>query len=364
MAAKIFEEIAAHEFHPLDETSFTIDRELKRHGIASLDDVDWRVRLLAVRDLILLGEDGVPQMIEGLSHADVQVRYAGATALGVLRATSAVPALEVVLRRDPDPLARSQAAVALGQMESVSSLELLRERMEKDDSKDVCHQCELAIDQTEKGRGATPELRVAFASLDPPTFKSVRVGSPAPDFILPDTEGDPWKLAKNGEQAWTVLIWVFADWCPVCHGEFRELMALRAEFKEANVRIATLEAHDMYRCRMMVGKEVDPKYWFAKESFQENYTDNIWWPHLADRAGAVGAAYGVDPMAFSVHAEYINRPATIIVDPKGIVRFAYYGTYWGDRPTIEQILDFIRNDNFEHEKRLATRKVVIGLRKP
>ena len=103
----------------------------------------------------------------------------------------------------------------------------------------------------------------------------------------------------------------------------RELMALRDEFKEANVRIATLEAHDMYRCRIMVGKEVDPKYWFARESFQETYTDNIWWPHLADRAGAVGAAYGVDPMAFSVHAEYINRPTTIIVDPKSIVRFAY-----------------------------------------
>ena len=53
-------------------------------------------------------------------------------------------------------------------------------------------------------------------------------------------------------------------------------------------------------------------------------TNEIWWPHLLDRA--VGAQYGVDPLAFAVHAEYINRPSTVIVDPEGIVRFAYYGT--------------------------------------
>ena len=104
----------------------------------------------------------------------------------------------------------------------------------------------------------------------------------------------------------------------------------------------------------MVGKELDPTYWFAKQSFKQAYTDQIWWPHLLDRAGAVGAAYGVDPLAFAVHAEYINLPSTIIIDPDGIVRLAYYGTFWGDRPTIEQTLEMIHNENFEfqHPKRL------------
>ena len=99
----------------------------------------------------------------------------------------------------------------------------------------------------------------------------------------------------------------------------------------------------------MVGKELDPAYWFAKQSFKQAYTEQIWWPHLLDRAGAVGAMYGVDPMAFAVHAEYINRPSTVIVDPAGVVRLAYYGTYWGDRPTIEQTLEMIRTRHFEFE---------------
>jgi peroxiredoxin len=99
----------------------------------------------------------------------------------------------------------------------------------------------------------------------------------------------------------------------------------------------------------MVGKELEPDYWFSKESFNEAYTSKIFWPHLLDRAGAVAARYGADPLAFSVHSEYINRPTTIIVDKEGIVRFSYKGTFWGDRPTIEQTLKMIETGDFSFE---------------
>jgi peroxiredoxin len=104
----------------------------------------------------------------------------------------------------------------------------------------------------------------------------------------------------------------------------------------------------------MVGQELQPRYWFTKKSPQALYVNRVWWPHLVDAAGAVGATYGVDPMAFVVHAEWINRPSTVIVDKQGAVRLAYYGTYWGDRPTIEQTLEMILKDqyDFEHPKRL------------
>jgi peroxiredoxin len=101
----------------------------------------------------------------------------------------------------------------------------------------------------------------------------------------------------------------------------------------------------------MVGKELEPQYWFAKKSFKDTYTAGIWWPHLVDHGGAVGAQYGVDPMSFAVHAEYVNRPSTIIVDPSGVVRFAYYGTYWGDRPSIRQTLEMVKSKRFEFERR-------------
>ena len=347
---QVFARVQAHEFHPLDnDNAFTIDRTLKQHGVADLTDSDWRVRLLAVRDLVRLGMDDVDGIVKGLTHNDENVRQVCAMALGILRAQDAVSHLENIVRDDANAMVRSQAVIALGQIESKASLSLLYKRLEDDASKDVRHQCELAIDQIQKQMGTTGEQLSAFRALDASLFESVEVGKEAPDFELQDTESKLWRLSHFREKKWLVLIWIFADWCPVCHGEFRDLMKMRTAFEKEGVQLFTIECHDRYRGRVMVGKELDPVYWFAKQSFQQAYTEQIWWPHLLDRAGAVGAMYGVDPMAFAVHAEYINRPATIIVDPNGIVRLAYYGTYWGDRPTIKQTLKMIRTRQFEFE---------------
>lgn len=344
----VFQRVANHAFHPVSEESFTKDRRLLTDGIADLADDDWRVRLLAVRDLVIAGPDALEDIAKGLAADDIHVRYVAATALGIIGDAAAADALERTASDDPDALARSAATMALGQIGRRASLNVLGHIEGQDQSQDVRHQAELAIDQIEKSMGATEQLREAFRTLDPASFGRVRAGDTAPDFELPDTEGERWHLdqALDGEH-WVVLVWVFADWCPVCHREFAELIELREEFRETNVRVATLEAHDTYRSRVMVGKELDPKYWFAEESFQEAYVDNIWWPHLIDRAGAVGARYGIDPMAYAVHAEYINRPATIIIDPDGIVRLAWFGTYWGDRPSMSDVLGMIQSGEFE-----------------
>lgn len=346
LVAHAFASLRAHAFHPLDSKSFTIDRNLKKHGIADLDDTGWRVRLLSVRDLVRAGDEAIPQIEGGLSDDDFQVRYAAATALGVLRAEQSLPALLETLKNDPSLIVRAQTGVALGQIGSRLALEPLRAALENDESGDVRHQCELSIDQIEKGMHATPDLRRAYESLEPSTFEQARVGELAPNFALSDTDGNTHTLSEM-RGGWTVLVWVFADWCPVCHGEFRELIAMQSEFERAGVRVMTIETHDTYRSRVMVGKEIDPEYWFSDASFQEEYTERIWWPHLMDRAGAVGATYGIDPMAFAVHAEYINRPSTFIIDPEGKLRFAYMGTFWGDRPTIEETLEMIRSESFD-----------------
>ena len=52
--------------------------------------------------------------------------------------------------------------------------------------------------------------------------------------------------------------------------------------------------------------------------------------------------------------EFLTGPGTIAIDPQGIVRFSYKGTYWGDRPSIEQTLEMIKTQTFDfvHPKRL------------
>lgn len=347
---QVLSRVQSHEFHPLvNKDAFTVDRTLKQTGVADLADTDWRVRLLAVSDLVRLGSGHVSEIASGLTHDDAHVRQVCAMALGILRAQSAVEDLERVVRDDASGLVRSQAVIALGQMESESSLDLLRERFKEDPAPDVRHQCELAIDQIQKHKGTTEEHLLAFQNLDASRFGTVEVDKAAPDFELQDTEKKVWKLSDLREKKWVVLVWIFADWCPVCHGEFHDLMEMQDEFEKEGVQLFTIECHDLYRGRVMVGKELNPPHWFVRQPFREAYTEKIWWPHLLDHAGAVGAMYGVGPMTMAVHSEYINRPSTIIIDPSGVVRLAYYGTFWGDRPTIEQTIDMIRNEQFDFE---------------
>ncbi len=355
---QIFNRIRNQKFHPLNEdNSLTIDRKLDKAGIADLNDEDWKVRLLAVRDLVVMGKKYVSEIKKGLFDKSIHVRQVSAMVLGILSASEAIKDLEKVIHEEKNTMVRSQAVIALGQIESRSSISLLQKKLLSDPSRDVRHQCELAIDQIEKQMGTTDKQLSAYLTLDESSFESVYAGDKAPDFMLEDTEGKMWQLSKFRNEKWVVLIWIFADWCPICHGEFFDLIKMRDEFDKSGVQVFTLEIHDTYRGKVMIGKELEPAYWFAKESFQKSYTENIYWPHLLDRAGAVGAKYGTDPLAFSVHAEYINRPTTVIIDKEGIVQLIYQGTFWGDRPTIEQSLEMIKTGNFsfEHPDRLKSK---------
>lgn len=353
---EIFTRIDNHRFHPLnDDGSFTNDRQLGKRGVADLDDEDWKIRLLSIRDLVLTLPDHAQQVRRGLEHSNLHVRQITAAAVGIGRDKESVAPLTALLKSDPSPLVRSQAAMSLGQLEATEAASLLNESFESDSSRDVRHQCELALDQIAKRAGASEDQLEAFRSLDATQFELAKVGEPAPDFTLKDTTGKTWTLGDRRGK-WVVLVWIFADWCPVCHSEFNDLLEMRSQFEDANAVVATIECHDRYRCRLMVGQETDARYWFSKNSFQQRYQEGIWWPHLSDLAGQVGATYGADPMAFAVHAEYVNRPSTIIIDPTGVVSLAYVGTYWGDRPTMHQTLEMIRHEefNFEHPNRRKT----------
>ena len=348
--AAIAARIANHSFAPVDN-GFTVDPDTENDGVPDLQSTDWTVRTLALRDLVRLGRDTPTALLDLLNHANEHVRHVTATALGLLRADTAVEALHRRLRTDPHPVVRSQAAIALGQIGAPSAA--VADLLEDETHRDVQHQCAVALDRIRKNEPVESEVAEQVASLDQDTFGRVQPGDPAPSFTLDDTEGNPWSLSDVIGEKTVVLLWVFADWCPVCHKEFHGLIDRADRFQELDVAVATLECHDQYRSRLMVGKEFRPDYWFADElptdHPHDRYPDGLWWPHLVDRGATVGLRYGIDPWQYAVHSEYVNRPTTIIIDPEGIVRLAHFGTYWGDRPSIGQILRMIETDEYEFE---------------
>ncbi len=304
-------------------------------GVAYLGDNAWRVRTLAIRDLVRMGSEAKPTLIAGLNDENRHVRHVCVAAIGILGLRDTGNDLIKVLTEDPDPIVRGQAAQAIGQIGYTEAIKTLKMASKQDDSVHVRHRAELALGRLKENPGKDSELIKAWTNLDGKTFRRAKVGKPAPDFEMKDVYGKTWRLSNFKNKKTVVLVWIFADWCPVCNVEFHDLTQMQEQFKEANVQVFTIECHDQYRCGVM-GKGKD-----------------LWWPHLVDNAGADAAVYGDDPMEFIVHDEWINRPATIVVDTEGIIRFAYYGTFWGDRPTIEQTLEMIKTNNysFRHPER-------------
>ncbi|MCH7556712.1 MAG: PD40 domain-containing protein [Planctomycetes bacterium] len=304
-------------------------------GVAYLGDNAWRVRTLAIRDLVRLGSEAKLILIAGLNDENRHVRHICVAAIGILGLRDAGNDLVKLLTDDHDPIVRGQAAQTLGQIGYTDAIETLKRAGQQDDSKHVRHRAELAIGRLKENSSNNTELIKAWTNLDERTFRRAETGKPAPDFELKDVYGKTWRLSDFKNKKTVVLLWIFADWCPVCHREFHDLTQMEEQYKQTNIQVFTIECHDQYRCGVM-GKGKD-----------------LWWPHLVDNAGAVAAMYGADPMEFVVHDEWINRPSTIIVDTEGIVRFTYYGTYWGDRPTIEQTLKMVKTNSysFRHPER-------------
>ncbi|MFB6232314.1 MAG: redoxin domain-containing protein [Salinibacter sp.] len=349
-AEAVAKRVGGHSFAPV-HNGFTVDPDTWKDGVEDLQNDDWRVRALALRDLVREGRERPRAVRALLERDDEHVRHLAAAALGILGEESATEALSRLLRGDPEPVVRSQAAIALGQVGAPS--EAVAGPLETEEHRDVRHQCAVALDRIRKNKPAEPAVAEAFAAIDESTFGRVREGDPAPGFTLEDTEGTPWALSGALGDGFVVLIWVFADWCPVCHKEFHGLIDREERFRELGAKVATLECHDRYRCRVMEGKELRPSYWFAEDlpggHPHDRYPDEIWWPHLVDRGAAVGLRYGIDPWQYAVHSEQVNRPTTVIIDPEGTVRLAHVGTFWGDRPTIGQILKMIETGTFEFE---------------
>jgi len=47
--------------------------------------------------------------------------------------------------------------------------------------------------------------------------------------------------------------------------------------------------------------------------------------------------YGV-AFQMSIHTEISNRPATFIIDKQGTLQYARRGSYFGDRPSVADII--------------------------
>lgn len=156
------------------------------------------------------------------------------------------------------------------------------------------------------------EREVVRGEYSPTALPSARLNRPLPDFELPLLEGEG-NIARRDLLGATVVLNVWATWCPTCHYEHPFLMQL-AERGEVQLYGINYK-DDPEEARRWLREKGDP------------FVGNV-----VDRSGRLGLDLGVT-----------GAPETYVVDPSGIVRLRYQGALdervWREKfvPVLEKI---------------------------
>lgn len=152
----------------------------------------------------------------------------------------------------------------------------------------------------------------------------IEVGTPAPDFCLPNYDGKEIALSHFKGKRDMLLIFVRGDWCPSCHIMLRHYEKERKKFQDKNVMLFAIGPDPIGVNRAMVEKlGVD----FAV---------------LTDDIMEVSKSYclEVQPMGKPFEAG-VPLPASFLIDKQGIVRYTSRADNAGEFLSPDLIFDVL-----------------------
>lgn len=128
----------------------------------------------------------------------------------------------------------------------------------------------------------------------------LKPGSPAPDFELPDQQGQAVRLSHLLEQGWVVLFFYPKDHSPVCTTQVCAFRSAYHEFQDAGAEVVGISSDSVE----------------SHQKFVQN--QSLPFTLLSDQNGEIAAHYGVQK-TFGL----IPGRVTFVIDPQGMIRLAY-----------------------------------------
>ncbi|MCK5075351.1 MAG: TlpA family protein disulfide reductase [Calditrichia bacterium] len=140
-------------------------------------------------------------------------------------------------------------------------------------------------------------------------FSQVSTDKKAPDFTLPDMDGNNFQLSQNVEGKLT-LINFWATWCMPCREEMKKLKKIQKKFKDKGLEIVCISVDD-------------PKTVSKVKSFIK--TNRYKFKVLLDTNNEVMRLYQVT-----------NPPYTFLINEKGELIYTHSGYRKGDEKILEK----------------------------
>jgi peroxiredoxin len=172
--------------------------------------------------------------------------------------------------------------------------------------------------------------------------RAVKVGSRAPDFTLPNAVGKDISLRRLLTEGPVVVSFYRGIWCPFCSLELRALQQSTAEIVELGARLVAIS-----------GQTPDNSLSTAEKN-------GLSYEVLSDAGLAVARSYGLVfelpeypqtdyrelghplPQFNGTDQQTLPIPGTFVIDPAGIVRFAYVNPNYMYRADPATVLAALR----------------------
>ncbi|MCE4555606.1 peroxiredoxin-like family protein [Pelomonas cellulosilytica] len=185
---------------------------------------------------------------------------------------------------------------------------------------------------------ATAELIASGAPL-----RALKAGDAAPEFVLPDAEGQPvssTKLLKDGP---LVVSFYRGVWCPYCNMELQALQAALAAYRDAGASLVA------------ISPQTAPN---SRKAMRQN---GVQFPILSDARNDVAATFGLrfelPPYLVDLYKQLKNdlpsfnadpswtlpMPARYVIAPDGAIVYAEVNADYTRRPEPHDLLPAIRS---------------------
>ncbi len=165
--------------------------------------------------------------------------------------------------------------------------------------------------------GAVAVCVLALLGLGAPAYPlCVEVGKPIPDVALPSLAGE--KVALSDFRGKIVLIAFWASWCPRCEEELTFLQGVYKTSPDIVVVAINQESQNVSKAHL--------------DRIRRTLGDwKIDFPVLIDRNLDAWNAFCINAL-----------PTSIILDKKGVVRYAEANYYWASQDKFADVIQAIR----------------------
>lgn len=144
----------------------------------------------------------------------------------------------------------------------------------------------------------------------------VEIGKPLPDISLPNMEGV--MVSLSGFRGKIVLLSFWASWCPRCEEELTFLQGVYKTSPDITVVAINQESQNISKAHI--------------ERIKKTLKDwKIDFPVLVDKSLDAWNALCINAL-----------PTSIIIDKKGVVRFAEANYYWASQEKFAEVIQEIR----------------------